>query len=128
MKRCSYCGRENSDDVLYCRECGTEFESPAEPAPPKPMRPEYTFAPLTEAERQQDVVTLVACGTLMAADTVVSRLRAEGIEAFIPDEGLMQAVGWNFNTYGYVRVQVAPKDYDAARELLAGGDKEAGSL
>ncbi len=23
MKRCTYCGRENADDVLNCRECGT---------------------------------------------------------------------------------------------------------
>ncbi|HEV2436276.1 MAG TPA: site-2 protease family protein [Verrucomicrobiae bacterium] len=27
MKRCSYCGRENEDDAVHCRECGTtEFE------------------------------------------------------------------------------------------------------
>jgi hypothetical protein len=25
MKNCSYCGRENGDEVAQCRECGTEF-------------------------------------------------------------------------------------------------------
>jgi len=25
MKNCSYCGRENADEVAKCRECGTEF-------------------------------------------------------------------------------------------------------
>ena len=25
MKRCTYCGRENEDDALCCRECGTRF-------------------------------------------------------------------------------------------------------
>lgn len=24
MKECDYCGRDNADDAVYCRECGTE--------------------------------------------------------------------------------------------------------
>ena len=72
-----------------------------------------------------DLVTLVACRTLGEADMVVSRLRAAKIEAFLPDESLMQTVGWNFNTFGYVRVQIAPKDYDAAKDLLSGNDLTA---
>jgi hypothetical protein len=28
MKACSYCGRENADDVHNCQECGTEFPAP----------------------------------------------------------------------------------------------------
>ena len=24
MKECDYCGRENEDDAVYCRECGTQ--------------------------------------------------------------------------------------------------------
>jgi len=27
MKTCGYCGRENEDAVVFCRECGTEFDS-----------------------------------------------------------------------------------------------------
>ena len=25
MKNCTYCGRENADEAVQCRECGTEF-------------------------------------------------------------------------------------------------------
>jgi hypothetical protein len=29
MKLCDYCGRENEDEAVYCRECGTqEFTKP----------------------------------------------------------------------------------------------------
>ena len=122
MKKCSYCGAEYPDDAVMCAIDHTPFERSAEPPPPppEPKRPEYDFAPLSEADRQKDLVTLLACRTLGEADLVVSRLRAEGIEAFLPDESLMQTIAWNLNTYGYVRVQIAPRDYDAARDLLAG--------
>ncbi len=50
----------------------------------------------------------------------VSRLRASGISAFLPGEHLMQAMGLNGNTFGYIRVQVSLKDYEAARELPVG--------
>ncbi len=50
---------------------------------------------------------------------VVCKLRAAGIAAFIPDEFLMQTIGFNVNTFGYVRVQVAPKDHDAAKAVLS---------
>jgi len=122
MKKCSYCGAEYPDDAVMCAIDHTPFEIPSEPPPPphEPKRPKYDFAPLSEADRQKDLVTLLACRTLGEADMVVSRLRAEGIEAFLPDESLMQTIAWNLNTYGYVRVQIAPRDYDAARDLLAG--------
>jgi hypothetical protein len=122
MKKCSYCGAEYPDDADMCAIDHTPFESPSEPSPPLPpelKRPKYDFAPLSEGDRQKDLVTLMACRTLGEADMVVSRLRAAGIEAFLPDESLMQVIAWNLNTYGYVRVQIAPKDYDEARDLLA---------
>ena len=127
MKKCSYCGRKNSGDAVYCCECGTEFDRPIAPPPPQPQerkQPEYTFEPLCEEDRRNDLVTIVRCDSLVAADLVASRLRAAGILTFIPDERLMQAVGFNFNTFGYVRVQVSPKDYDAARDLLRRIEKD----
>jgi hypothetical protein len=128
MKKCSYCGAEYPDDAVMCAIDHTPFECPSEPSPPpeserldpEPKRSEHDFAPLSAVDRQKDLVTLATCRTLGEADMVVSRLRAEGIETFLPDESLMQVIGWNLNTYGYVRVQIAPKDYDAARDLLAG--------
>src|ERR1700733_6021164 len=121
MKKCDYCGRENDGAAVHCRECGTEFpraEIPAPLPPEKPAGPEYEFASLSADERNQDLVNLVRCRTLLEADMLVSRLEAAGIPAFIPDQNLVQMVAWNVNTYGYVRVQVSPKDYDAARELI----------
>lgn len=44
---------------------------------------------------------------------------AAGIVAFIPDESLMQTIGFNLNTFGYVRVQVTPEDYDTAKTVLS---------
>ena len=37
MKKCSYCGRENSDEAVHYRECGTPFPEP--PAVAEPARP-----------------------------------------------------------------------------------------
>lgn len=63
-------------------------------------------------------VTLITCGTLLEADMIAGRLGTAGIPTFIPDEFLSQAVSWHLNTYGYVRVQVAPKDYESAKTFL----------
>ncbi len=65
------------------------------------------------------MVTLVKCGTLAEADAIRARLEAAGITALLPDEALMQTVAWNLNTYGFVRLQVASRDYERAQELLA---------
>lgn len=73
-----------------------------------------------------DLVTLVRCRTLAEADLVVSELSSAGIEAFIPDEFLSQAMAWNLNAFGYVRVQVSPKDYQAAKEFLIDSQSDSG--
>lgn len=117
MKHCSYCGHENLDDAIHCCECGTlEFKAPeAAVSPPHVME---FFVPSQE-EMKNDFVTLMTCRTLAEADLIVCELRGAGITAVIPDEFLMQAICFNLNTYGYVRVQVAPKDYEAAKEVLS---------
>ncbi|HEX5400028.1 MAG TPA: DUF2007 domain-containing protein [Verrucomicrobiae bacterium] len=124
MKKCPYCGAEYADDTLMCPVDHTSFERPREspttPSPAASNRPEFDFPPLSPEDQMKDLVTAVTCRTLAEADLIVSRLRAAGIEAFLPDECLMQTIGWSFNTYGFVRVQISPKDYDAARELLGG--------
>jgi hypothetical protein len=116
MKKCSYCGRENPDDAPNCSGCGLdEFE-------PQPG------AQTQEAEPPDNLVLLTTCGKLFEADLIVSKLQAAGIEAFIPDESLMQNVGFNLNTYGYVRVQVREQDLAAAKELLSNAENTVNDL
>ena len=65
-----------------------------------------------------DLVTLVSCQSIVEADVVVGQLESVGISAFIPDEFVAQAMAWNINAFGYVRVQVSPKDYERAKTFL----------
>ncbi len=128
MKKCAYCGRENDDDAVYWRECGTDgFKTPAfADKPSDSVTPEHEFASAklefmtpTPQEMEMDVVNLIRCRTLGEADLLVAQLESAGIPAFIPDQFLMQNIGFNLNTFGYVRIQVSPKDYEAAKQLLS---------
>src|SRR5260370_2984508 len=123
MKACAYCGRENDDEAVHWSGWGTEeFKTPASEiapnTPPESIAPTWKFRDLTPEEMNMNFVTLITCGTLLEADMIAGRLGTAGIRAFIPDEFLSQAVSWNLNTYGYVRVQVAPKDYESAKAFL----------
>jgi hypothetical protein len=128
MKKCAYCGRENDDEALHCQGCGTEFKTPAPETAPNnraPAAPAWKFSELTPEDMKLNFVTLITCGTLLEADIIAGRLGSAGITAFIPDEFLSQAVSWHLNTYGYVRVQVSPKDYEAAKTFLLDSVKDA---
>ena len=107
MKICAYCGRENDDAAVQCRECGTdEFKSDAPvdtpSLPPTAVPTKLEFVPLAPEERENDFVTLTRCRTLLEADMIVAQLESAGISAFIPDQFLMQSISWNVNTYGSV--------------------------
>ena len=124
MKTCSYCGAEYPDDAVMCSVDHTPFERPAEPdsepsESSEPKGPEYRFPPISEEDRQKDFVILVSCATLPAADVILGRLEVAGIEASIPDESTLYMMGGGQGAFGFVRVQVASKDYDEARELLS---------
>lgn len=109
MKKCTYCGRENDDEALACRECGTEFKSPDfQEVPPKP-----------------DPLSLVIVGTfrtVVDATLVKLRLEAAGIEACIPEEYTPQIFWYAApSPLESVTVRVAAKDYEAARQVLVAG-------
>jgi hypothetical protein len=76
------------------------------------------FEAIKEEERDHTWVTLLRCATLVEADLIAMELRSADIPTFIPDELLMQAISFNVNTYGFVRLQVPPAQYEAAKEFL----------
>src|SRR4051812_44686542 len=127
MDVCTYSGRENIGNASSCPQCGkAEFKTITPPQTSgvpisKPKR-ELEFVPLNPNEAESDFVTLLRCRTLLEADLIVSRLESTGIQAFIPDQFLMQTISWNVNTYGFVRVQVPPSVYSAAKELLSANE------
>ena len=117
MKICTYCGRECDDDVANCSGCGLDDFLSDVPAPAPDATPDPDADP--DSGTEDELVTVSTCQKLADADLVRSKLDAAGIEAFIPDEHLLQNVGFNLNTYGYVRVQVRRQDLDEAKALLA---------
>jgi hypothetical protein len=117
MKVCAYCGRHNEDNAIQCSECATEEFKGADQLANQFAGRKWHFGILPPEAMDQDFVTLVTCRTLAEADVVVSDLEGAGISAFIPDESLMQVFPCNL-MFGFVRVQVAPKDYLSAREFL----------
>jgi hypothetical protein len=89
--------------------------------------PKYRIPVLARNAAPESWVTLVTCGNLIETDMLRAQLESAGIETFVPDENLMTVEGWALNTYGYIRLQVRPGEYDAARELLcASGQAVAG--
>ncbi len=114
MKTCDYCGRKNSDEVVCCSGCGRNDVFKAD-APPE----------LPKLDAQDEFVTLATCQNLPAADQMVTCLDAAGIEAFVPDESLMQWLPFFYTiTFGFIRVQVRRKDLSRAQELLSDAEPE----
>ena len=128
VKICAYCGRENQDEATQCSECTTtEFKtSTSQPLDAEPKIPPvtWTFATVSEADKEKDLVTLLGCPTLPEADLVVNHLAGAGIETFIPDEFAIQNAAFVGIAPVFVRVQVAPSDYDSAKEFLTALSKD----
>jgi len=109
MKTCTYCGQECEDNAVNCSGCGLdEFKSDV-------AAPSQEVA--KEADDEEPVI-LTTCQRLTDADLIRAKLDAAGIDAIIPDENVMQTLGFNQGTSGYI-VQVSPKDYAEAKAMLA---------
>jgi hypothetical protein len=118
MKVCPYCGNEIDGDAASCDACGSDSgDTPAK----------LEFIVPTPEQMEMDFVTLLRCRTLVDADLIVAQLESAGIAAFIPDEFVMQNVGFSMNTRGNVRIQVSPKDYEEAKDFLSAGAAPSGS-
>src|SRR6478736_7090004 len=109
MKKCSYCGRENTAAAaVACFECGTKFEAP-EISKVDPVLQDPALA----------LVVVGTFGNVVDASMVRTRLEAAGIEACIPEEYTPQILWYAVTSpLEQVTVRVAAKDYEAAREIL----------
>ena len=105
MRACPYCGRDNEWAATHCCECGTEFD------PDEEVDPQLT-------DPQLALVTVAVFPDLAQATLLMNDLEAAGIEACIPEELSPNAFG-HFFPLSHITVQVAVKDLEAARELLA---------
>lgn len=119
MKRCAYCGREREDTVSLCPECGNDAVKET------PGNPHDTTADDSEAPRKNNLVTLKTCRDIVEADMIKAQFEAEGISAYVPDQFLSQTFALNPNAFGFVVLQVAEKDAEAARRILVSFQKPA---
>lgn len=103
MKACSYCGRENADDVIRCTGCGTEFV-------------------LAEQPREEigsiNAVTVSTAFNPADAQLTRSRLEAAGFHAIVSHELSALSMDGYGLTVGGIRVQVPESEATEAREFL----------
>jgi uncharacterized membrane protein YvbJ len=107
MKKCSYCGHDNTDEALHCNECGTEFEREVMASEP------------TDDGFHDDVktTTIRIFSSHDTAELARSNLEARGIECWVnaDDCGGMYP---NLTAPGGVRLVVRASDAEAAMALL----------
>ena len=106
MRQCSYCGRENEETAKACSGCGTEIGS--------------TTEQVKEAESGEPTEAMVIVRTfetLERASVLAGRLRAAGIEAWIPESGTQPYS--NVIPFSYVTVRVVGKDSEEAEAIAA---------
>jgi hypothetical protein len=123
MNKCSQCDKQNSDTALVCAQCGQALANAGTDTPVGLSRVRYQFSPLTPEDKTKDMVTLLNCATLPEADVILSHLEGAGIAASTPDEYRMTLGPFELDQLYRFRVQVAPADFEAAKELLEGASE-----
>ena len=66
VKKCSYCGGENSDEAVNCQECGTEFVVPSVDAPSAQPRDRNWLEWLAYMLRFAGTILLIGCLYLLS--------------------------------------------------------------
>jgi hypothetical protein len=84
MKNCSYCGRDNVDEALNCRECGTEFEQPSEPLPPEELKLSEASSSSQPPETQPDSKPILKCDNILVSSRGMAETDAKKVIVFVP--------------------------------------------
>jgi len=120
MKRCTYCGHENEDDLAHCRGCGCGEFNPNSPvgmpeaenaAEPVPETPEAAIG-----VDKGPLITRIICRTPLEADLVISELESVDIIGIVPNE-IVEEACVIYVADQQVPVLVSTKAYEAAREI-----------
>ncbi len=85
MKKCSYCGRDNTDEALNCRECGTEFEQLNEASVPeetKQLKPSCPDRP--SGMQSTDDKPILRCDNILVSSRGMAETHAKKVVIFVP--------------------------------------------
>jgi hypothetical protein len=106
MRKCSYCGRENTDEALHCIECGTGFT--------RDVVDSESDNKLHDEVKRTTIRTFTSHD---AANIARSNLEAYGINCWVDSD---DCAGWytNLTAPGGVRLSVRAADADVAIALL----------
>jgi hypothetical protein len=120
MWKCPRCGEGVEDDFDVCWSCGSNREGQENPdfVPEREgILSEAAYESAQAARRDDDFVTVAIFARAPEAHMARSRLEAEGIHGYVMDELSTTTLG--FPTLDGVPLQVAPKDLERARAILA---------
>ena len=90
MKNCLYCGRDNLDDALNCRECGTEFEQVREPIPPQKVEPVKSFSLNRESDTQAATKPSLKYDNILASTRGMAETHAKKVVIFVPADEVIR--------------------------------------
>ena len=122
MWTCPNCREEGEEHFEVCWNCGASRKGDADSS----FDPEFDgvmgaeqFQAEAEARLNDRVVTVATFWNPVEAHVLVTRLEGAGIHAFLADEQTVTMDWLLANAIGGVKVQVAERDLERARQVLA---------
>ncbi len=97
--KCPFCGKKYNPMSPFCGSCGKQLRE------------------LTPEEKTDDLVTIARYGNPMEANLALSKLKSEGIEAYVADEQMVSIYSANM-VFGGMRLQVKKTEMEKAIQIL----------
>ena len=118
MKLCNYCGRENENDAVNCRECGLAQWKQVMPAEPPTARTEPEPQPTVPQAivTRTGLATTIQCRGLLEASLVAEQLEEADIVTLVPQDLEPNCL---VGSEALVTVQVSTKALESEKELCA---------